>query len=401
MAIRVGSIAFGDDFFDRKTERQDMWRYLGGNHIVFSGPRRLGKSSILQRLTEEGREKGMLTRLIDVQGLDRAEDFITHLAAAFPENTVAGYLKKIGSAVRSLTSNTQVNISLPDGSSAGIQLPPLPETPWRDEAVKLQQRLAPVPVLILIDEFTVFLEKLLAHDKSEAERLLSWLRAWRSAPQTACRFVFSGSIGFDSLLEQHNLSTLFNDCHEFHLGPFHKDIALSMLKEVAWREEKWKLEDAVANHLCQRVGWLSPFYLNLLLDQSLAAGRDREMECASIENPQQLTTDDIENGYERLLSVRSRFIHWYKRLQRDLPEPDFSFACAVLSAVAREKSGQGLTRTQLRARLQRQTPDPDERRRQLDRILVKLQEDGYLGQTEERIAFLSFLLRDYWRRNHG
>jgi hypothetical protein len=294
-----------------------------------------------------------------------------------------------------------VNIPLPDGSNVGIQLHPLPETPWRDEAVRLQQRLAPVPAVILIDEFTVFLEKLLAHDKADAERLLSWLRAWRTAPKTACRFVFSGSIGFDSLLERHKLSTLFNDCHEFHLRPFHKNVALSMLKKVAWREEEWTLEDAVANYLCQRVGWLSPFYLNLLLDQSLAAGRDREMECASVENPRQLRANDVDNGYERLLSVRSRFIHWYQRLQRDLAGPDFSFACAVLSAVAREKSGQGLTRAQLRARLQRQTPDADQRRQQLDRILVKLQEDGYLGQTEERIAFLSFLLRDYWRRNHG
>ncbi len=48
MSMRLGSKAEGDDFFDRETEREDLWRHLEANHVVLSGPRRLGKTSIFQ-----------------------------------------------------------------------------------------------------------------------------------------------------------------------------------------------------------------------------------------------------------------------------------------------------------------------------------------------------------------
>jgi len=41
MSILVGNKAQGKDFFDREREREDIWRYLEGNHILLSGPRRL------------------------------------------------------------------------------------------------------------------------------------------------------------------------------------------------------------------------------------------------------------------------------------------------------------------------------------------------------------------------
>ncbi len=41
MVMRLGSKAEGADFFDRLTERDDLWRYLEGNHIVCNAsPRR-------------------------------------------------------------------------------------------------------------------------------------------------------------------------------------------------------------------------------------------------------------------------------------------------------------------------------------------------------------------------
>ena len=46
--------------------------------------------------------------------------------------------------------------------------------------------------------------------------------------------------------------------------------------------------------------------------------------------------------------------------------------------------------------------DPDLRAARLQSIAIKLQEEGYVGPPDAtgRVAFLSFLLRDYWGRNH-
>lgn len=397
MAMRLGNKAEGEDFFDRVTEREDLWRYLEGNHIVFSGPRRLGKTSLLQRLADEAQRQGLLARLVDVEGINSAEAFFDVLEKSFPDESISAYLKAAGEkATGWLSRFRKVDIKLPGGIGGGLEIQAPTQAPWAARADKLQKRLSKAPLLILIDEFSVFLENLIGRDAAEAESLLGWLRSWRLCSGVMCRFIFSGSIGLNYLLEQHQLTTRLNDCHDFRLGPFKPKDALAMLTTLSQREG-WQAEAVVLTHLYQRTGWLSPFYLNLLLASSMEAARDRELEVGS--TGKALVIADVDDGYERLLANRSRFSHWYQRLQRDLAEPDFAFAVAILAALA--KADEGLTRKQLLARMQRRQPDPDQRTATLNRLLLKLEEDGYVDHAGERIVFLSFLLRDYWKRNHA
>ena len=394
MVMRLGNKAEGADFFDRVTEQEDLWRYLEGNHIVLSGPRRLGKTSLLQRVAYDAEEKGLMARLVDMEGISSAEAFVGALERAFPDESITGYLRAAGKKASDWLARIRIRKIGPSGVELETQA--MPDLPWTVAARNLQQRLSAVPLLILIDEFSVFLEKLIGRDPAEAENFLGWLRAWRLSSGVVCRFVFTGSIGLNYLLEQHKFSTRFNDCHDFRLGPFKPKAALAMLAEVS-RREGWRADDTALNHLCKRAGWLSPFYLNLLLASSMEAARDRQEESGS--TAKMLIQADVDDGYDRLLASRSRFIHWYQRLERDLVEPDFSFALAILKALA--KLDEGLTRKQLLARLQRREPDPDQRAATLSRLLLKLEEDGYVDGTGEHIQFLSFLLRDYWRRNHA
>ena len=240
-----------------------------------------------------------------------------------------------------------------------------------------------------------FWKKLIARDAPEAERLLGWLRTWRQGT-TGSRFVFSGSIGINALLERHNLSTRMNDCYDFKLGPFRLSEACDMLTELAQRKD-WKIQANCANHLCERIGWRSPFYLSLLLDETRKAARDRLLETAELDRI--LQTIDVDDAYERLLASRSRFIHWYKRLTRDLAEPDLSFCLAVLSHAA--KAAKGPSRAQMLARLVKLEPLAPRRAERLSSTLLYLEEQGYLIYDGQTIQFLSFLLRDYWKRNHA
>lgn len=79
---------------------------------------------------------------------------------------------------------------------------------------------------------------------------------------------------------------------------------------------------------------------------------------------------------------------------RDLPQPELGYALDTPAYTA--SSDAGLTRRQL----QKREPDPDLRARRLDTALLKLEEDGYLGNQDQQFLFLSFPLRDYWKRNH-
>jgi hypothetical protein len=218
----------------------------------------------------------------------------------------------------------------------------------------------------------------------------------------ACRFLFTGSIGLNALLEKYGLSAQFNDCFEYPIGPFKPKAARDMVSTFAQREG-WFIHPATTDYLCERVGWLSPFYLCLLLDETTKAARDRLDETPPPpqgELSKELNNEDVDNAYERLLSARSRFIHWEQRIHRDLTDPDLAFANLVLTALAKNEAG--LTHRQLHARLAKLEPDPDARATRLQTILSKLQEEGYTSPTDAsgRVKFLSFLLRDYWGRNH-
>lgn len=397
MPIRLGNKADGDDFFDREREREDLWRHLEGNHIVLSGPRRLGKTSVLQRLAEEAPDHGLVARLVDVGGCDSTASFIKALDRAIPDQTIAGHLRAAGRPLRDWMDRVRkVDLKLPGGISGGIEVQAPPEAAWSEAARRLQGRLSPAPALLLIDEVSVFLEKALARDAEDTVRLLSWLRAWRQESGLACRFLFSGSIGLNALLARHGLSTYFNDCHDFRLEPFTEHAALAMLATECEREG-WAPDPETLPHLCRRTGWLSPFYLNLLLDSALSAARDRCQETGTEER--RLLPLDVDYAYDRLLAVRSRFVHWYQRLGRDLAPPDLDFTLRILGAVAKAEAG--LTRRQLLSRLDRLEPDPDRRAARLDQAMLGLEEDGYLDASGPRIQFPSFLLRDYWCRNHA
>ena len=401
--MKLGNIATGSDFFDRNTECADLWRYLENDHVVASGSRRLGKSSIVNRLREEAIAKGLLAEHVDVQGKDGAQAFIDTVSNHFPDDTVKGYLGSLGQhAKKWFSAVKKIELKGPGGIGAGVELQSAAVQSWYQSATVLEARLSPVPALIFIDEFSVFLEKLLEGNQKEAEAFLAWLRAWRVTPGVACRFLFTGSIGLNSLLEKYGLSAQFNDCYEYSIGPFKPKAACAMLTTFA-QQEGWTISDATAIGLCQKVGWLSPYFLCLLLDETMRAARDRMDEDPSTQNGEplrELTLADVSDAYERILSARSRFVHWETRLKRDLKGLDLSFTSLVLNNLA--KHHDGLTRRQLHARLAKLQPDPDLRSARLQTTLLKLEEEGYISPPDEsgKTRFLSFLLRDFWARNH-
>jgi hypothetical protein len=101
-----------------------------------------------------------------------------------------------------------------------------------------------------------------------------------------------------------------------------------------------------------------------------------------------------------LLIARSRFHHWEKRLRDGLPEPALGFCLSILDHVAKKEDG--LSLAQLSQRLAKRETDADARKRLLQELLTRLGDEGYLSppDAQGRIRFLSFLLRDWWQRNH-
>jgi hypothetical protein len=400
--MKLGNVATGADFFNRVTDLTNIWGNLENDHLILSGPRRLGKSSILYKLKEQATAHGYQAEIIDVQGVDSAKGFIDCLGEGFPTKThpVASILTSINPLRRVKKVEAKVL-----GTGASLELKDIEQKHWQDNGNKIRDQLSAKKHLILIDEFSVFLEKMLQRNATEAVDFLDWLRSWRINQNAQCTFVFTGSIGLTTLLETHQLLPQMNDCNEYVLSQFKQVHAVQMLHKFA-SDNNWAISEQSAKYLCNRIGWLSPFFLNLLLNESICAARDRLLEQPAATEKladvsEAIIDQDIDDGYERLLTSRSRFSHWESRLEKQLPMHDFSFCKAILSLIAKAEAGMNMT--QLSTRLQPLQADQEQREQILQKLLFRLTEEGYLSSPDQQgeIQFLSFLLKDYWKRNHA
>lgn len=397
--MKLGSPASGDNFRGRKQELQDLWRLIEGDHLTLPGARRLGKTSILQRLVDQSAHNGVYARWIDISAIQSPRDFMALLDQQFPETGIAAFLKtQTTKATVWLTRIKKVELQAPEalgGGGVGIDMQAADAPDWTATAQTLQHRLHTQPLLILLDEFPVMLQSLLAQDRTQAERLLKVLRIWRQTGHW--RFVFTGSIGLATLLEQHGLAVHMNDCFEYRLSPFNPQDALDMWQHFS-TARGWASPEDIALYALERVGWASPYYLNLLLDETLRAADIRAEETAPAER--MLQKSDVDTAYENLLATRSRFHHWEKRLRDALQEPELGVCLSLLDHLV--KKDDGLTLAQLSQRLSKKIPDADQRKLMLANLLSRLSDEGYLSPPDAKgkVQFLSFLLRDWWRRNH-
>ena len=347
----------------------------------------------------ESAENGVYARWIDVSAIQSPADLLELLHQQFPETCVATFVKAQATRVtRWLTRIKKFELQAPDalgGGGIGIDMQAAYAPGWTAAAQTLQHRLHTQPLLILLDEFPVMLQSLLAQDRTQAERLLKVLRIWRQTGHW--RFVFTGSIGLPALLGRHDLAVHMNDCFEYRLSPFSPRDALDMWQHFS-SARGWTSPEDIALYALERVGWASPYYLNLLLDDTLRAADIRAEETAPTERT--LQKSDVDTAYENLLATRSRFHHWEKRLRDALQEPELGVCLSLLDHLAKKDGG--LTLAQLSQRLSKKIPDANTRKQMLTNLLSRLSDEGYLSTPDAKgkVQFLSFLLRDWWRRNH-
>lgn len=403
--MKLGAVATGKSFYNREREIEELFQLLKDDHLVMSGPRRLGKSSILQKLVELASENDFRATIMDLQGEEAsAEGFIHKLEALFPNQAKS---QTLWQKIKNLNplKNVKSGGLKGAGMGANVEFNETQSASWKEHGDYCLKQLSQQKLIILIDEFSVFMEKFISREPQEAQNFLGWLRAWRTTKNVEFRFLFTGSIGLQSLLEMHDLAPEMNDCYDYQLGPFKKRHAIEMLQLFS-QQKGWLLETAEAEFMCKKIGWLSPFFSNLLLNEAVRFAENRFYESqqegeVDAETQQKISHQDIIDGYEQLLSARSRFSHWVTRLKDQFTDPKQTDAAkGLLSAIAQQPSG--LAIPQLAIRLQSLFPDLTERQANMQHILLILQEQGYLTSPDKqgRVDFLSFLIKDYWRRNH-
>ena len=403
----VGRPVRGINFFDREDERRLLWQRLRQSHVLLLAPRRVGKTSLLMRLSDEAPDHGHHAVYLSVADARGEDDVTRKLIAALAAHPASdpiwrrlqkGPYKRFFSRLKAKVEAGPLSLELaPDEAGDGG---------WATLAEITAEAIDKLgePWLVLVDELPIFVMTLMradaqakSPDLSRTRNFLNWFRQLRSTParrphqdhlDTPLRWVVAGSVGLDAVVSRARLGDTINDLSVFPLGPFAPTTADAFLGALG-DSYGLPLDADTRARLMQRAGWLIPFYLQILFS------RLHDLVAEQSLRPSPALVDRV---VDELLTptYRAYFDYWRQRLTEELGRPDDQHALALLAGLA--AAPDGLTKKALDHLLSEHLPDPGARDESLRFLLDVLENDGYLARDHDRFLFRSALLREYWVR---
>ena len=245
------------------------------------------------------------------------------------------------------------------------------------------------PVLLAIDEMPELLLALAKeeHGTERVSRLLHWLRSLRQTYRKNVRWIFLGSIGLDSFVDDRNLRKTINDLTNLSLEALTAEEADRFLTQLG-KDNGLPLSPEQRTLIVERVGWPLPHHLQIVFHALVDSGS---------RNPD---TESIDAAFAHLLlpSNLSQFDTWRQRLDEQFGQSDATAAKDILRHLCLYPDGRSRAQIINALMSTRQSADPGVVEDQLARLLLMLQRDGYLLESEGSYVFRSFLLREYWHR---
>ena len=389
MRPTAGRWVSGDDFFDREPELRVLESHVRDhNHLLLTGQRRMGKTSIARELGRRLEAKGWIFLFADVEGSTCAEDAIAAIAKeTYPIRSIASRL--FGGLKELVTENIEeVGVH---GFRARIRAG-LHAGNWRQLGEKLLQHCADqdAPVLLVIDELPIFLKRML-HDDGNAKRVdefLSWLRgAIQALGDQGPVFIVSGSIGLHPLVNRLGIPDRINHFYPIRLQPWDRTTSIECFERLA-EAEGLQVEEGVGNAVYDTLGLGIPHHV-----QSFFA---RIRDFTTLRGTRAVTVEDVRHVYRTgLLGPfgQNDLVHYETRLKDGLDDETFSVAMEILAEAATEN----VFTPRARRCLERQYEAvvTDIRARVADAIEV-LVHDGYIEDGDHGHRFPSRLLRDWF-----
>lgn len=141
-------------------------------------------------------------------------------------------------------------------------------------------------------------------EKKEGRRFLQLNRELRQnneAPEKT-RFIYTGSIGLESVVHRINETKAINDLARLPVPPLKNEEANTLLS-LLLRSSDIKMKDEIVAYILERIKWLIPFYIQLM-----AQGiRDLVAD----EGIGEIDNETIDKVIDNMLYQRNHFDHWH------------------------------------------------------------------------------------------
>ena len=256
--------------------------------------------------------------------------------------------------------------------------------------------------LIYMDELPIMLYNIIRNDPQtgiqRVRRFLDWFRNDVCALSKAnnVRWLVSGSIGLDTLVQEHGMADTINSLSHEGLEPFSDETALKMLDKLANRYGI-TLSEQDGQNILTAVQWPQPYYLQMAFNHLR-----RLIDADGTNN----LSDLIPTALDKMVQpgADNDFHHWEIRLEQQLSKADADHALALLNLSADNPDGirPEMLLSKLQERMSNHTAD--DAKRTFVRLRDILLRDAYWQANEadgtKRYQFCLRPLRLWWvRRN--
>jgi hypothetical protein len=383
---------YRDKTYGRNAEVADLYRMFGsGRNVSMHGPRRLGKTFVLDRLVDAAAEQGWTAIKVELAGCSDTRAVFRELCAGI------GTRRSGGAAAISWFAQRISQILAPrvDASSAWYQpLLTLDHESQFERLIGAMDDDRKRRWLLLIDELPIFLKSL--HDQGPggvtAARNFMNQNSRLREKYSKVRWMITGSIGIAPLAQAGDYQGVLAKFDNFELHPLSEAQARDYVQDIAAGGQllhRKDITDAEAQAIIEAVGWRAAYYLEALAQK--------------LKGQPMSATDDAKRAVEAAVAEllepaeMPRFGPWEEHLRKHYRDTDQMVAFSVMAALARAAQGQDIDG--LLTEIQRSGLTRD----QLRQLLTRLHVEGFItvddwDQDSPRCSFRNPLLRRWWLR---
>lgn len=405
----VGGIVAPPDLLYRDRFISQLWHTLRIEHVLLIGPRRTGKSSVMNHLRERP-QKGWLVVFLNVQDLEYPAQLVQELIQKFYEQE-PDYLQQFASAgwelLRRLYQAATARMSEVEVSGVKVVLRESDQdwnANWKKHAEELLHRIRSSHrnVLIILDELPDMLLNMTKRDSDEALDFMAWFRKQRDVPpphQDPIRWLVGGSVNLPGTMDNLGRSDLLNNLHTAELPILTPDEVRDFVSRML-RERSVDFEEAVPSRVEEALGRPIPVFLQMATQELWrSVQRAKSMRA---------TVADVAAVFKELstgMAAQQQMQHYYSRIRKYYAEPQASLAYGLLRQLC-NSGPRGLPRRALKVTCDKELSeslDSAARDSLFNNLLQDLRNDFYIGEVtrEERYDFQSGLMKVWWKKCYG
>lgn len=376
--------------YGRNSEVAVLYKMFdAGRDVSMHGPRRLGKTFLLDRLVDAAPKHKWTAVKIELAGCTTSRAVFREICSRIGTTRSGGaqavnwLLQRIGQFLE------------PRNETGGAWYQPfisLDHETYFERLIKAMHDDRERRWVLLIDELPIFLKAL--HDNGPAgitaarDFMNHVTRLRQSYPRV--RWMITGSIGIEPLARVGNYMGVLAKFQNFELKPLEPEQARDYVKDLAmegYLANRQEITEEEAQEIIKSVGWLAAYYLDALA-QKLMGSPEKDAEKAR---------KVVDAAVKQLLSYSesTTFGTWEEHLRKHYYDIDREIAFGILEALA--SHGQGTDIDGLLGKIQ----TVNLTREHLRQVVMRLYTEGFIAvdsweNESPRCYFLNPLLRLWW-----